>query len=490
MKLNKEQLQQYAKKIWENGSSYHSYIDQQLDILFNKEVSEFNEVKYSPKPIFSVVEWMSSNILNNIINQNWFRAGNVRKILTNNNKLTRFNEELTKFVKFGLAFGSFGIVRYVFTPSIKTISLTKDEYKAFKSKRADDIIDVKQFDDIYVVSYRVVYKNAKFEWINPKNIAFDSAMKTFIRRVHLTYDELKSIGQHRRIDDYDQIEIGVETFYIAYEIYNDGYLYIANSKFEIVKKYKLPVKMPIFYFAPFVSGDKLGYGLTELGKDSQYFQTIFDRSALNNVKESGDIKFIYDPRSISKKDIESNEKYLQLKSPEVDPNNALTPVKKNIPLLNMYVNINEYLSYKFENQTGFTRYSQGLSAKSLNKTATGISIISNMSQQRVIEILNRLFSVLEEILFTQYRYLKYAGVIKTNVDKIEVIAENFDVFKEKQLEQLLKFLQIVGQFGEQAVKTLNIEAIIHKIAKLLNLDQDVIFINNEPFNLNNLTNGG
>ena len=36
-----------------------------------------------------------------------------------------------------------------------------------------------------------------------------------------------------------------------------------------------------------------------------------------------------------------------------------------------------------ENKTGFTRYAQGLDAQSLNQTARGISIITNMSQQRV-----------------------------------------------------------------------------------------------------------
>ena len=43
----------------------------------------------------------------------------------------------------------------------------------------------------------------------------------------------------------------------------------------------------------------------------------------------------------------------------------------------------EYLKANTENTTGFTRYSQGMDAKSLNQTARGISIISNASQQRV-----------------------------------------------------------------------------------------------------------
>lgn len=46
-----------------------------------------------------------------------------------------------------------------------------------------------------------------------------------------------------------------------------------------------------------------------------------------------------------------------------------------------------------ENMTGFTRYAQGLDAQSLNQTARGISIITNMSQQRV-KLMARLFGEL------------------------------------------------------------------------------------------------
>jgi hypothetical protein len=43
----------------------------------------------------------------------------------------------------------------------------------------------------------------------------------------------------------------------------------------------------------------------------------------------------------------------------------------------------EYSTSDTENLTGYTRYSQGLDAKGLNDTATGVRIITNMSQQRV-----------------------------------------------------------------------------------------------------------
>lgn len=45
--------------------------------------------------------------------------------------------------------------------------------------------------------------------------------------------------------------------------------------------------------------------------------------------------------------------------------------------------MNEWLNVKLENRTGFTRYSQGMDADSLNKTATGINIITSKADMRL-----------------------------------------------------------------------------------------------------------
>ncbi|MGH8743835.1 MAG: portal protein, partial [Burkholderiales bacterium] len=51
----------------------------------------------------------------------------------------------------------------------------------------------------------------------------------------------------------------------------------------------------------------------------------------------------------------------------------------------------EYMDSVKENRTGFTRYSQGLDADSLNKTATGISLITSSSAKRQ-KLIARMFA--------------------------------------------------------------------------------------------------
>jgi hypothetical protein len=61
---------------------------------------------------------------------------------------------------------------------------------------------------------------------------------------------------------------------------------------------------------------------------------------------------------------------------------------------------NEWLESWRENRTGFTRYSQGTDANALNKTATGVSIITQKSDQRM-ELIARFFAVGVKQLFAK-----------------------------------------------------------------------------------------
>lgn len=73
-----------------------------------------------------------------------------------------------------------------------------------------------------------------------------------------------------------------------------------------------------------------------------------------------------------------------------DPSGAIMPIS-HPSLGNEIVNTMEYLDAVGEKRTGVTKYSQGLDANTLNKTATGISLITQAASQRV-ELIARLFA--------------------------------------------------------------------------------------------------
>lgn len=65
-------------------------------------------------------------------------------------------------------------------------------------------------------------------------------------------------------------------------------------------------------------------------------------------------------------------------------------------------NMLEYIDSQRENRTGITRYNQGLDSNSLNKTATGVNIITQQANQR-LELIARIFA--ETGMTDLYRFL-------------------------------------------------------------------------------------
>lgn len=70
---------------------------------------------------------------------------------------------------------------------------------------------------------------------------------------------------------------------------------------------------------------------------------------------------------------------------------AVGPMQQGMPDMAGAFNVLEWLETYKENRTGFTRYSQGSDANSLNKTATGINIITNRADSR-LELIARIFA--------------------------------------------------------------------------------------------------
>lgn len=75
---------------------------------------------------------------------------------------------------------------------------------------------------------------------------------------------------------------------------------------------------------------------------------------------------------------------------KTNPNMAWSPMEHRFVGQQAFPML-EYEDAAKENRTGFTRYSQGLDANSLNKTATGISIISSASAKRA-KLIARMFA--------------------------------------------------------------------------------------------------
>lgn len=148
----------------------------------------------------------------------------------------------------------------------------------------------------------------------------------------------------------------------------------------------------------------------------------------------------------------------------------------------------EYLDSEREQRTGVTRYNQGLDANSLNKTATGINIISSMSQQK-IDFYARVFGELclkpmfrgIMRLLAKHQIEPLSFRLNNNYVSIDPSAWNneYDMTinvglgtgnKDQQLMHLSQINQLQGQlsaspFGQMLIKPKQVYNVVAKIAE-------------------------
>lgn len=124
--------------------------------------------------------------------------------------------------------------------------------------------------------------------------------------------------------------------------------------------------------------------------ESQEIMTVIKRQTLDNLYLANNPMWRVDTSDtrVNIEDFYNPEIGRPLRAPKDAAEAMIFPfiAQHSFPML-------EYEQADQENKTGFTRYAQGLDAKSLNQTARGISIISNMSQQRV-QLMARIYGEL------------------------------------------------------------------------------------------------
>lgn len=123
---------------------------------------------------------------------------------------------------------------------------------------------------------------------------------------------------------------------------------------------------------------------------------------------------------------------------------------------------NEFLESWKENRTGFTRYSQGTDSNALNKTATGVSIITQKSDMR-LKLMARFFGVGMRNLFA--KMLKLAITHLNQEELIQIAGQYVPInpshfrndfnmkirvglgtgSKEQQSARIMALMQVMGQ---------------------------------------------
>ena len=224
-------------------------------------------------------------------------------------------------------------------------------------------------------------------------------------------------------------EVEVYECYIKLDFDNDGVSELRKIVVAGSNSYEVLENMPCD-FNPFCSLTPIpmphrffGRSVSELVEDVQLVKSTVMRQLLDNMYLTNNNRVAVMDGMVNLDDLLTSRPggIVRTKQP---PQQVMFPMQSQaisqqaFPLL-------EYLDTVRESRTGVTRYSQGLDADSLNKTATGVNTLMSQTQMRM-ELIARIFSetgvkqLFRRIFELSVKYQDKERIINLNNDFVPV----------------------------------------------------------------------
>ena len=261
--------------------------------------------------------------------------------------------------------------------------------------------------------------------------------------------------------------------YVKLDINGDGLLedaLISVVGDEILRITENPYgRVPIFTLSPIRDPFKVlaNLSLAEIVGEIQSIKTALMRQLLINTVNVNNLRWFIDMNGVDVKDIQQNRQYIKVSSG--NPRDKVLPFPQQT-VAPWTMGLFENLEGALEQWTGRTRYNQGMDSKSLNKTATGISLLQQASEQRIDYIVRvvRVFAetgvgeVLRFLVELNQRYIDQPQVIRLKNTMLQISPDDlkgeFDidvnteagVGKRKQtIQNLQYYLTAIAPTGMQ-----------------------------------------
>ena len=272
------------------------------------------------------------------------------------------------------------------------------------------------------------------------------------------------------LDQRPNDEDGARALYELYECYvkvdingdgmlEDAIISVVGEEILRVQENKYG-RIPIFTLAPIRDPFKVlsNLSLSEIVGEVQTIKTALMRQFLINTVNLNNIRWFVNDLGVDIKDLQDNRQYIKIHG--VDPHTVVYPFPTN-QLSPWTFPLFEYFEGTLEQWTGRTRYNQGTDSSSLNKTATGISLLQQASEQR-IDYIVRVFAetgvgeVMRFLVELNQRYIDQPQVIRLKNQMLQVSPDDlkgeFDidvnteagVGKKKQTIENLQFYLVGG----------------------------------------------
>ena len=224
-------------------------------------------------------------------------------------------------------------------------------------------------------------------------------------------------------------------------------------------------RVPIFTLSPIRDPFRVmaAQSFAEIVGEVQSLKVALMRQMIVNTVNVNNLRHFVDQHAVNVTDLEDNRQYIRTTG---DPRAIAMPFPQ-AGIAPWTMSLFEYLEGALEQWTGRTRYNQGTDGASLNKTATGISLLQQASEQRMDYIV-RVFAetgvgeLMRFLVELDQKYIDQPQVIRLQNAPLEIspddLSGEFDidvnteagVGKRRQTIQNLQFyLGNIAPFGMQ-----------------------------------------
>ena len=227
-----------------------------------------------------------------------------------------------------------------------------------------------------------------------------------------------------------------------------------------------PDKKPPFVGAPFmpIAFNFFGNALPHFLEDVTNVKTALTRTALDLMGNSTNGMKHVQKGSIDTLNMRRlREAKIGTVVEWLDKSGYETEIRADIP--STLMPLMEYFTAEGENESGITRYNQGLDAKSLNKTATGITAIMGQAQMRTWETVTRFAEQFMKPLFR--KWIAYNQEFLDTKVAVRVAGDNYQAVGKDDIGGEFDLTVSVAIAGQEEMKSQKIVGLLQMVTPLV-----------------------
>ncbi|MBQ7262474.1 MAG: hypothetical protein IJR14_02025, partial [Synergistaceae bacterium] len=224
-------------------------------------------------------------------------------------------------------------------------------------------------------------------------------------------------------------------------------------------------RAPIFTLSPVRDPYRVMADLSfaEIVGEIQSLKVALMRQLIINTANVNNLRLLVDHTSVNLTDLEENAQHIRVTG---DPRSVAVPFPQGA-IAPWTMSLFEHLEGTLEQWTGRTRYNQGMDSSSLNKTATGISLLQQASNQRIDHIVRSFAEtgvgeLMRFLVELDQRYIDQPQVIRLQNAPLEISPDDlrgeFDIDvntdagvgrRQQTIQNMQTFLSMIAPFGMQ-----------------------------------------